>query len=472
MFLPWYIILSHRFDFERKEGAVKEHNPENTIHFIRETVKNLIRDPHEIYYVLKQSEVIESKDEAIDGYETAATEGIAIRILCDGRMGFAYSTRLDTEGVEKTIQQTIDNLKVSEEDPAHGLLDAAVPYPALELTDPTLASLTADQKKEMVITIEHAARAFDPRVKQVRNAQLSLHEARVWLINSFGLERTYSATGVSATILLTAEENDLSEYGWESVSSHYLKNITPEAIGQKAAEKAVTRLGGKPVRSGEYPALFDHEVVAEIIGLLAPSFTGENLHKGKSALRGKEGTEAFSPHLTLHDGLLYTEGMAAAPFDGEGEPARKTTLIDQGVVAGFLYDHYYAKKMGALSTANAVRGGISAPPSCGTTNLYLTPGDTPFSEMIRDIPEGFYVQELMGLHTANPITGEFSLGASGQWIENGELTYPVRGVAVSGNLFELLKRVEDVGNDLRWFGAIGTPSLLIGNLAVAGTENP
>ncbi|MBW1659020.1 MAG: TldD/PmbA family protein [Deltaproteobacteria bacterium] len=450
---------------------MKGHNPEDTIHFIRETMKNITQDPHEIYYVLKKSEVIESKDETIDGYETATTEGIAIRILRDGRMGFGYSTRLDTEGIEKTVQQTIDSLKVSEKDPAHGLLDAAVPYPALELTDPALASLTADQKKEMVITIEHTARAFDPRVKQVRNAQLSLHEARVWLINSFGLERTYSATGVSASIMLTAEEGDSSEYGWESVSGHFLKDIIPEAIGEKAAEKAVTRLGGKPVRSGEYPALFDREVVAEIIGLLAPSFTGENLYKGKSALKGKEGTEAFSPHLTLHDGLLYTEGMAAAPFDGEGEPARKTVLIDQGIVAGFLYDHYYAKKMGALSTANAVRGGISAPPSCGTTNLYLAPGETLFSNILRDISEGFYVQELMGLHTANPITGEFSLGASGQWIENGELTHPVRGVAVSGNLFDLLKHVEVVGNDLKWFGTIGTPSLLVGSLTVAGTEN-
>ena len=448
---------------------MKDRTPEDTIAFVKETVQNLTPYPHEIYYVLKRNEVIESKDETIDGYETATTEGVAIRILNDGRMGFGYSTRLDTESLEKTIRVALDSLKVSTQDPAHVFLDAAVPYPTLELEDPSLARLDADTKKEMTITIERTARRHDPRVKQVRNAQISLLEARIWLFNSFGLDRTYTATGVSASIMLTAEEGNSSEYGWESVSSHFLKDINPEEIGRRAARKAVTRLGGKPVRGGTFPALLDREVVAEIIGLLAPSFTGENLYKGKSALRGKEGTEAFSSRLTLHDGLLYTEGMAAAPFDGEGEPARKTVLIDQGVVAGFLYDHYYAKKMGALSTANAVRGGISAPPSCGTTNLYLTPGETTFEEMIRNIPEGFYVQELMGLHTANPITGEFSLGASGQWVENGELAYPVRGVAVSGNLFELLKRVEIVGNDLRWFGAIGTPSLLIGSLSVAGT---
>ncbi len=448
---------------------MKTHTPEDTLAFIQETVETLTRHPYEIYHVSKRSEVIESKDEAIDGYETAATEGIAIRILRDSRMGFGYTTSLDSEGIEKTVRQALDSLEVAEQDPAHEFLDAAVPYPTLDLSDPALESLGAGRKTEMAISIEHAARAFDPRVKQVRNAQVSLREARIRLVNAFGLDRSYTVTGISAAIMLTAEEGGISEYGWESASGHFLREIAFEEVGARAAEKAVTRLGGRPVKSGEYPALFDREVAAEILDLLASSFTGENLYKGKTMLKGKEGEAVFSPLLTLHDGLLFEQGMAAAPFDGEGEPGRKTALIEQGVVAGFLYDHYYAKKMGALSTANAVRGGISAPPACGTTNLFLAPGETSFDDMLKDIAEGFYVQELMGLHTANPITGEFSLGASGQWIKNGERAHPVRGVAVSGNLFDLLKRVEIVGNDLRWFGAIGTPSLLVGALTIAGT---
>jgi len=448
---------------------VKDRSPEETIALIEETIRNLTRHPYEIFYVRKKSEVIESKDETIDGYETAVTEGVSIRILDNGRMGFGFSTRLDSDGIQKMALQTLDSLKVSQEDPAHGFLDASVPYPELELTDPAFGNIDADKKKEITISIEHAARGFDARIRQVRNAQVSFHAADIRLLNAHGLDRSYSVTGISASIMLTAEDKNGSEYGWESVSSHFFKDIDFEEIGRTAAKKAISRLGGKPVKSGNFPALFDREVVAEIIGLLAPSFTGENVFKGKSALKGKEGQKLFSPHLSLYDGLLFEEGMAAAPFDGEGEPAQKTPLVEDGVVTGFLFDHYYASKMGRLSTANAVRSGVSAPPSCGTTNLFLQPGETPFKELLNGIQEGFYVQELMGVHTANPITGEFSLGASGQWIKNGELSFPVRGIAVSGNLFDLLKRVEVVGSDLRWFGSIGVPHLIVGSLNIAGT---
>ncbi len=435
---------------------------------VKETIKSLTQAPFEIFYVRKNNEIIESKNETVDGYETAVTEGISIRILDTRRIGFGFSTRLDTEGIQKMVRQTLESLKVSAEDPAYGFLDPSVPYPSLSLHDPSLLSLTADQKKDSTITIEHAARSFDPRIKQIRNAQVTIQEATVRLYNSLGLDRSYTVTGISANIMLTAEDGNGSEYGWESVSSHFLDDIPFGEIGNRAAEKAITRLGGRPVQSGQYPAILDQEVVAEIVGLLAPSFTGENLYKGKSALKGKEGQTAFSRHLTLYDGLLFEDGMAAAPFDGEGEPGRKTPLIDHGIVAGFLFDHYYGRKSGKPSTANCVRSGISVPPTCGTTNLVVSPGTSSFREIAAGLSKGFFIQELMGVHTANPITGDFSLGASGQWIENGELSYPVRGVAVSGNLFEILKRVEAVSREVRWFGTIGTPHLLIESLTVAG----
>ncbi len=438
--------------------------------YVKETVQTTTDKPYEIYYIKKHSEIIESKDNSIDGYEIATTEGIAVRILSANKMGFSYTTQLDRDSILKTVHKALEGLEVADEDDAYEFLDPSTPYPTLAIHDSTLVDLATEKKKEMVLSIETAARQYDSRIKQIRNAQLSFHQAHVWLLNSFELERFYTASGVSATIILTAEENGMSEFGWESFSSHFLADIQPEEIGKNAAQKAITRLGGKPVPGGTFPTILDREVVAEIVQLLSSSFTGENIYKGKSTLKGKEGQEIFSPCLNLSDGLLFEEGMAAAPFDGEGEPAQKTTLIDHGVVAGFLYDHYYAKKMKATSTANAIRGGISLPPMCGTTNLYLDPGKVSLKEMIRDISKGFYIQELMGLHTANTITGEFSLGASGQWIEKGELTYPVRGVAVSGNLFELLKNVEVVGSDVRWFGSTAAPSLLVGSLSLAGTE--
>lgn len=449
---------------------MKTSNGSNPIEQVKEAIESLTRAPYEIFYIRKNNETIESKDETIDGYETAVTEGISIRILDKGKMGFGYSTRLDTEGIHKMVRQALESLNVSSEDPAYGFLDPSAPYPTLSLHDSSLLSLTADQKKELTISIEQAARSFDTRIKQVRNAQVSIREARVRLYNALELDRSYTLTGISASIMLTAEDADASEYGWESISSHFLKDIPFKEIGKGAAKKAINRLGSRPAPSGQYPAILDREVVAEIVALLSSSFTGENLYKKKSVLKDKEGQEVFSRHLTLYDGLLFEEGMAAAPFDGEGEPAQNTLLVDHGVVVGFLFDHYYGKKVGKVSTANSVRSGISTPPACGTTNLTLAPGEIPLKDMVGSISDGFFIQELMGVHTANPITGEFSLGASGQRIENGKLTYPVHGVAISGNLFDLLKRVEEVGSDLRWFDTIGVPHLLIGALNVAGSR--
>ena len=436
---------------------------------VKTIIESQTQAPFEIYFVRKNSEVIESKDETIDGYETAVTEGVAIRILENHRVGFGFSTRLDTEGIEKMVRQALASLRIATEDPAYELLDPSVPYPTLALQDPALENLPADEKKAWVMSIERAARSFDPRIKQIRNAQISFQKATVHLYNSLGLDRTYTTSGVSANIMLTAEDKEGSEYGWESASSHFLGEIKFPEIGKQAAKKALERLGGRPVPGGKYPAILDPEVTAEIIGILAPSFLGENIYKGKSALKGKEGQSVFSSTLTLYDGLLFEEGMAAAPFDGEGEPGRKTLLIDRGIVAGFLYDHFYGRKLNRPSTANAVRGGLSAPPSCGTTNLFVAPGSTPLQEMTAGMPKGFFIQELMGVHTANPITGEFSLGASGQWIEKGQRIHPVRGVAVSGNLFDMLNHIQAVSREFRWFGTIGAPYLLIDPITVAGT---
>ncbi len=447
-------------------------NPTNgpdPIEEIKETLVSQTGAPFEIFYLKNNNEVIEAKDENIDGYETATTEGVAIRVLDNQRMGFGFTTRLDSEGIRHMVRQTLESLKVSPEDPAYHFLDPSVPYPTLNLRDPTLQTLTAGEKSDWVLSIERAARESDPRIKKVRNAQFSIRDVSIRIYNSLGLDRSYSATGVSANIMLTAEDNGSSEYGWESASHHFLSHIHPEEIGKRAAEKAIRRLGGKPVPSGQVTAILDREVVAEIVGLLASSFSGENVYKGKSTLANKVGKAVFSRHLTLYDGLLFEEGMAAAPFDGEGEPGRKTLLIDKGVVVGFLYDHYYGRKAGQPSTANSVRAGVSAPPICGPTNLAVVPGADSFEELLSGISKGFFIQELMGVHTANPITGDFSLGASGQWIENGKCTVPVRGVAVSGNLFDMLNRIEAVSREIRWFGTIGAPYLLIGSVTVAGT---
>jgi PmbA protein len=439
-----------------------------TIAQANEIVRNLTRHPFEIYYLRKRQESIESKNEVVDGYESATTEGISIRILEEDKIGFAYSTQLDEKGLLQMTRKAIESIGTTPADTAFTFLPPPPSCQALPILDPSLKSLTAETKRAMVISIEQAARAFDPRIKQIRNAQLSIRQVTINLFNSLGLDLSCELSGVTAAITLTAEENGQSEYGWESQNSHFLSDIDFKKVGEQAARKALAQLGGIPVPGGSFPAILDREVAAELISVLIPSFSGENLYKGKTSLAEKEGQKIFSGKITLKDGLLFTGGMAAAPFDGEGTPAQETTLVESGVLTNFFRDTFYGKKLGRPSTGNARRGGISSLPSCGATNIVLTPGDSSLETMTKSIAEGFFIRDLMGVHTANPITGDFSLGASGQWIKNGVPAHPVRGVAVSGNIFDLFQKVEAVGNDLQWFGTVGVPHLLIGDLTIAG----
>jgi PmbA protein len=215
------------------------------------------------------------------------------------------------------------------------------------------------------------------------------------------------------------------------------------------------------------PAILRNSVVTELVDFVSSSFSAEEIDKGRSMLAGKKGQKVFSEHITLIDDGLMPGGYGTSPFDGEGIPSAKTTLVDGGFVSGALYDSYYARKFGAEPTGSAARG-IKGPPSISTTNFYMKAGKKKASKLLEGIPKGILITDLMGVHTANPVTGDFSLGASGILIENGKLTRPVRGFAVAGNVLELLRRVTDVGDDLRFFGGTGAPSVRISEISVGG----
>ena len=216
------------------------------------------------------------------------------------------------------------------------------------------------------------------------------------------------------------------------------------------------------------PAILRNSVVAELVEFLSSSFSAEQIDKGRSMLAGKIGQRLFSEHVTLVDDGLLAGGFATSPFDGEGIPSTKTRLVDGGMVAGALYDCYYARKLGADPTGSSVRG-IKSPPSIGFSNLYMEPGRHAPERLLDGISKGILITDLMGLHTANPVTGDFSLGASGILIENGKLTRPCRGFAVAGNVLELFRKMTDISSDLRFFGNVGAPSVRVSEISVGGS---
>jgi len=216
-------------------------------------------------------------------------------------------------------------------------------------------------------------------------------------------------------------------------------------------------------------------VAAEFLSLVAHSFLTDQVQKGKSPLKGKRGERFFSPILTIVDDGLYAEGISTAPVDGEGVPSQRTPLVGQGVVTGYLYDRYWANRenqssagSGVGSTGNSRRHGIKSPPGVGTSNFFIEPGQLDPPKLMESLSRGMVVEEVMGLHTVDPISGDFSLGCTGKWVERGERVHPVKSIAIAGNLFELFRKVIGVGRDLRFFGGVGSPTLLVEKLLISG----
>ena len=207
--------------------------------------------------------------------------------------------------------------------------------------------------------------------------------------------------------------------------------------------------------------VFENRVAADILGVLAASCMGDAVFKGKSLLAGKEGTQIISSLLTIRDDGTLVNGMATAPFDGEGVAQKNTVVVADGVLHGFLYDSLYADKMGKVSTGNSARGGVKGLPHLGATNFFIENGSTPAAGLIAGIEQGLLVTDLIGMHTANPISGDFSVGAAGFLVENGEIVHPVKGIAIAGNIIDLFTTVAQVGDDLRFFSSVGAPSLLV-----------
>jgi PmbA protein len=265
-----------------------------------------------------------------------------------------------------------------------------------------------------------------------------------------------------------AEDGGDAEMGSDSRTVSFLDQLDSKAVAASAAEEALELLHAGAAPTMVCPVVLKSSVAADLIGFLAASFSAENVDKNFSLLAGRKGERVFSEKVSIIDDALLPGGAGTAPFDGEGTPAATTPLVAEGVLENYLYDGYYARKHGARSTASLRRGSAKNAPSIGTSNIYLKAGARGRDALIGEVGKGLYLTGLLGLHTANPVTGEFSVGASGILIENGRLTRPVKGFAVAGTLSELFQQMTETGSDIRFWGGTGAPSALVARLSVSG----
>lgn len=435
-------------------------------------------DGYELY--LNQSSLfdVESKNAKVDHLEASEAWGMAIRILNGQRIGFSYMTSPDPILLQQSIEDAVASATVTAPDPCFDFAPAILePLPALSIFDETLEAIPEEKKIEKAKALEEAARSADPlRIKKIRKAAYREVVSRKTLLNSNRLRVSYRATFVSVSVTVVAHDQGDSEVGWDFDYSHFLNDLNVESVGLSAGRTAVEKLGGRRVLSGTYPVLLHNRVASEFLSPLAHSFSAEQVHKGKSPLKGRRGDKFFSPVLSIVDDGLLPAGISTSPIDGEGMPRRRTSLVSGGEVSGFLYDRYWSNRQNthgvagkeASSTGNSRRASITSPPVLGVSNFFIVPGEISFVALNESLYRGIVIEEVMGLHTVDPVSGDFSLGCSGYWIDGGKKSHPVKSIAVAGNLFGLFRDVIAVGDDLKFVGGIGSPSLLIKNLVISG----
>jgi PmbA protein len=412
---------------------------------------------------------IEAKGGKLDAFKCAEPLGVAIRVQRGAGLGFSFSTALDAASLARMVDGALVAAQMQTPDPCNCLPLPAASYPELPgLCDDNLALIPEEQKVERALELERLVLASDPRVKRVRKCSYgeSLHGFSIR--NSHGLSFGYRGSYVSCSVSAVAEADGDAQTGWDFGFANSFSGIDLERIAQGAGRKATSLLGARTIPTLRCQAVFDHRVATDLLEVISSSFLADNVHKGKSLFCGKLGERVFSELVSVRDNGVLSGGMGSAPCDGEGVPQQDTPLVSGGMLQGFLYDSYWGRKMGAPSTGNAVRAGVKGTPRLNAHNLFIAPGSARFEELVGGVVRGVLITDVMGIHTANPISGDFSVGASGFYLEGGEIQHPVKGIAIAGNLLELFRGVDMVADDLRFFGSAGSPALRVAELDVSG----
>jgi PmbA protein len=408
----------------------------------------------------------EVKSGEVAAVESAVSVGYGIRVIVDGRPGFYYSTHGDE--AKKAVLAALDIARFTEPDKYLGFPEPREPETP-EINDPRVTSISEDEAIERAMSTESAAFASDKRVTRTRKAMVSFYSGETLVVNSKGISYGYPSTSVTAHIMAVAEEGGESQMGWGFDSGRFIEDVNFEEVGAESGKRAVLMLGAKKTTATKAPVVLDNHIAADFLSIFGSMLSSENVQKGKSLLAGKLGSQVISKNLDIIDDGVFYHGPGSRPIDDEGVPALRKVLVREGVLEGFMYNSRTARKEGRESTGNAIRGRFSAVPSVGPLNLYINTTGKRMTkdEMLASVEQGLYIIEAMGMHTANPISGQFSIGVSGMWVEGGKPAYPVKEAVISGNVLDFFCGVTAIGDDLRFFGNIGSPSLLMGAIDIS-----
>ena len=403
-------------------------------------------------------------------------EGVGVRIVVDGRQGFAWAGTLDPDVVTETLAEARDNAGFGSIDEYLGLpgpddaVDPGTDRAPLDLWREALLATPADDKVTLALDLERAVMAADSRIRGVRTVSYGDGATEMALANSLGVEATARRCVCSVSALTLAGEGVDTRTGYGFSVGREPSELDVEEAARMAAERAVRLLGATQPKSRKLAVVFDPLVASSILGLISGALNGESVLKGRSMFATRLGEIVAGPHISIVDDPTNPEALGAAGYDSEGVPTRQTRLIENGKLARFLHNIHTGRRSGTGTTGSAVRAGYTSTPGVGARALHFEPGSASPDELLRRAEGGLFVQAISGLHSgASPVTGDFSVGADGLIIRDGALAEPVREVTVASTLQRMLSDLEG-GNDIQWLaGGAAAITLLVPEMAMIGS---
>jgi PmbA protein len=404
----------------------------------------------------------------IETLQESTDKGLGLRVLIEGRQASVSGSDFSRDALVALINEAVELARLTSPDDTAGLPDPqdfATSIPDLDLWDDAIAKLSTEQQIEMALRAERAAQEYSSQISNFDGGGFDSASGSVILANSLGFAGEFRATSCSlASVPVAAENGKMQRDYWYDTRRKLSEMDSPEEIGVRAAKRTLRKLGARSVPTQAVPVVLEPNVARDLLGDIFSAVSGESIFRKASFLVGQLGEQIANERLTVVDDGLMPRGLGSRPFDGEGLPSRRTVVINRGRLESYLLNSYTARKLGLRSTGNAGRG-LSGAPGVEAGNLYIEPGPHHPDEIIKSVSRGFLITELLGFGV-NIVTGDYSRSAGGIWIENGELTFPVQGVTIAGNLKEMLNSIEMIGNDLDFRGSVLAPTLLIGKMTI------
>lgn len=425
----------------------------------------------ELYLSRSRDRGIELKEGRVDAVQESSEEGIGLRLLDGPRMGFASAGGLGLDALPELLGRARDQIRFLPHDEARVLPEAE-----RESGDRRLAESVWDDglfRKPLedllpaVADLEARALAADPRVAKVVHSGYGEGQSTVAIVSTAGVRACESGTSVSVGLSLAAKDGAQVQVGSASSCARRACELDWGALARDAAFRTTALVGARKLPSKRRAVLFDPWVAGELLEMLAGALSADAVQRGRSLLKGRLGERVAAPCVSFRDDPRLPGGLSSSLFDDEGVPTRTKAMVDGGVLKDFFHDAYTARREGSRSNGCAGRGGYKGMPGPGPSNFFLVPGESAREALIAGTQDGILVLEIMGMHTADPVSGEFSVGVSGVAVQGGELGHGIRGAMISANLLDLLARVDGVASDLRFYGSIASPTFRVAGLTVA-----